>query len=70
MNTDELHNRLAEKGWLIDDLTEVDFLLIAHVKEIMEKQLRIGCVSNRFSEPEKMAEWLHNNYEEIALNNG
>lgn len=27
-------------------------------------------VSKRFSSAEKMAEWLHNNYEEIALNNG
>ena len=34
------------------------------------KLLGIGGVSKRFSSAEKMAEWLHNNYEEIALNNG
>ncbi|WNH10033.1 hypothetical protein [Thalassobellus suaedae] len=34
------------------------------------KNLIIADVTHRFSEPEKMAEWLHNNYEEIALNNG
>lgn len=44
MNIDELHNKLAEKDWLIEDLTEVDFLLIAHVKEIMEEQLAIQRV--------------------------
>lgn len=32
--------------------------------------LTIPVVKHRFSTPEKMAEWLHNNYEEIALNNG
>lgn len=26
--------------------------------------------NNRFNDPLKMAEWMHNNYEEIALNNG
>jgi hypothetical protein len=34
------------------------------------KNLGIANVSKRFSSAEKMAEWLHNNYEEIALNNG
>ena len=34
------------------------------------KNLTIPVVKHRFSTPEKMAEWLHNNYEEIALNNG
>ena len=46
MNIDELHNKLAEKDWLIEDLTEVDYLLIAHVKEIMEEQLVIPVVSS------------------------
>lgn len=34
------------------------------------EQLKLYSVSKRFSSAEKMAEWLHNNYEEIALNNG
>jgi len=34
------------------------------------KLFAIPVVKHRFSTPEKMAEWLHNNYEEIALNNG
>lgn len=38
--------------------------------ECEQEQLRIANVSKRFSSAEKMAEWLHNNYEEIALNNG
>ena len=33
------------------------------------KNLRIANVSNRFS-PEQMAEWFHNNYEEIAKAEG
>ncbi|MEA2037241.1 MAG: hypothetical protein U9O94_07035 [Nanoarchaeota archaeon] len=33
------------------------------------KTLRIADVSNRFS-PEQMAEWFHNNYEEIAKAEG
>ena len=41
---------------------------LAEYREI--KQLMLGGVMHRFSTPEKMAEWLHNNYEEIALNNG
>ena len=41
MNIDELHNKLAENHWLIEDLTEVDFFLIADVKEIIEKELLI-----------------------------
>lgn len=44
MNIDELHNKLAEKDWLIEDLTEVDFLLIAHVKEIIEQQFSLQGV--------------------------
>jgi len=27
-------------------------------------------INKRFSKPEKMAEWLHNNYEEIAISKG
>ena len=45
----------------------------AEVVELMQiavKNLDIPVVKHRFSTPEKMAEWLHNNYEEIALNNG
>ena len=37
---------------------------------MLEKEKEVMCVSKRFSSAEKMAEWLHNNYEEIALNNG
>lgn len=44
MDIDLIHKELEKKDWLINDLTEVDFLLIAHVKEIVEKQLRIGGV--------------------------
>lgn len=33
-------------------------------------ELKIYKIRKSFSSAEKMAEWLHNNYEEIALNNG
>ena len=38
--------------------------------EVIQEQCNIANVSKRFSSAEKMAEWLHNNYEEISLNNG
>lgn len=38
--------------------------------EVIQEQCNITNVSKRFSSAEKTAEWLHNNYEEIALNNG
>ena len=34
------------------------------------EQLILSGVGKRFSSAQKMAGWLHNNYEEIALNNG
>ena len=43
----------------------IDFAL-----QMFEKEEEVMSVSKRFSSAEKMAEWLHNNYEEIALNNG
>jgi len=43
---------------------------IEHAESMLEKEEEIMSVSKRFSSAEKMAEWLHNNYEEIALNNG
>lgn len=68
------------KEALIKDLNEVYNLVSDHdIAEAMErlefvisevKQLHIPVVKHRFYTPEKMAEWLHNNYEEIALNNG
>ena len=43
---------------------------IDHAESLLEKEEEVMSVSKRFSSAEKMAEWLHNNYEEIALNNG
>lgn len=39
------------------------------VKYAVKRILRLFSVSNRFS-PEQMAEWFHNNYEEIAKAEG
>tara|TARA_R110002124_G_scaffold172155_1_gene339799 strand:- start:208 stop:546 length:339 start_codon:yes stop_codon:yes gene_type:complete len=40
------------------------------LEEYHKEQLILSGVSKRFSSAQKMAGWLHNNYEEIALNNG
>lgn len=47
MDIDKLHIELEKKDWIIENLTEVDYLLIAHVKEIVEKQLNISGVSQQ-----------------------
>ena len=52
------------------DVNFIISLIKTITKEYETEQLRIANVSKRFSSAEKMAEWLHNNYEEIALNNG
>ena len=57
---------LHAKGIALD---EDDHLNIDWAEDLV-KNCFIPNVSKRFSSAEKMAEWLHNNYEEIALNNG
>lgn len=62
----KLEKELLEKLRLLNERLQAQIL----INETLTKQLSIQGVSKRFSTPEKMAEWLHNNYEEIALNNG
>ena len=56
-----------------DEIIEI-LNVVRYTTSDIEKQADRICalfnVSTRFSSAEKMAEWLHNNYEEIALNNG
>jgi hypothetical protein len=40
MSIDELHDKLVENDWIIGELTFTDFLLIAHVKEIIELETK------------------------------
>lgn len=56
--------------WKPMSITQLTNKIATQEREL--NKLRISCVTQRFNadEPEKMAEWLHNNYEEIALNNG
>ena len=68
MTTDRIKEIQSKTAY--PDSVSVQQALLQVWNECEQEQLRIGGVSNRFSEPEKMAEWLHNNYEEIALNNG
>lgn len=55
MNIDELHNKLAENHWLIEDLTEVDYLLIADVKEIIEQQFSLNGVNYSLPTKEELS---------------
>ena len=54
---------------IIDELN-TELKALKKVNETQAEQLILHGVSKRFSSAQKMAGWLHNNYEEIALNNG
>lgn len=63
---DENNNIVAEKPrWFDRHNWEQGEMLV----EAFNKKLNLTNVSNRFS-PEQMAEWFHNNYEEIAKSEG
>ena len=70
MNKEQLIDRHAQtlKSWVGTSLCKDECTGL--IKNAVDEALFLYGVSKRFSTPEKMAEWLHNNYEEIALNNG
>lgn len=76
MNAEEYLKGLNEHDPVWDTAEEYEYTeqqLINFAERYHERKLKILRLQNvmhRFSTPEKMAEWLHNNYEEIALNNG
>ena len=68
MTTDRIKEIQSRTAY--PDSVSVQQALLQVWNECEQEQLRIANVSKRFSSAKKMAEWLHNNYEEIALNNG
>lgn len=64
------NNSFATTDQTGNNLRVVEDCDFVGVAESVVENLPIYAVKHRFSTPEKMAEWLHNNYEEIALNNG
>lgn len=64
-----VNNKRSMKKEIKSILTEYSLNKEQTLENATQKILRLFSVSNRFS-PEQMAEWFHNNYEEIAKAEG